>query len=82
MNVGYPSSGGVWVFASRKGEALPEEWAKIVMAFTMDERCAALEEMGGTFYAVGDECSDIARSLEDGVKIGRRWEERMKEIDE
>lgn len=81
VEVGYPSTGGVWVFALRSGERLPENWAKVVMAFTMDERCAALEEMGATFYAVVGDCEDMAKSLEDGVEVGRRWEERMRGID-
>ena len=52
------------------------------MAFTMDERCAILEEMRAKFYTLVDFCPNIAKSLEDGVTIGRRWEERMEEIDE
>ena len=32
----------------------------------MDERCAVLKEMGGTFYALVEDCPDIAKSLEDG----------------
>ena len=66
----------------RNDESLPVDWARTMMAFTMDERCAMLEDVGATFYAVVDDCPDIAKSLEDGVAIGRMWEERMKEIDE
>ena len=81
LYIGYPSTGGVWVLAVRKDGFLPMDWARVEMAFTMDERCAMLEAVGATFYAVVDDCSDIAKSLEDGVAIGRMWEERMKEID-
>ena len=66
----------------RKDESLPVDWARVEMAFKMDERCAMLEHVGATFYVVVDDCPEIAKSLEDGVAIGRRWEERMKEIDE
>ncbi|KAK3176386.1 hypothetical protein OEA41_007709 [Lepraria neglecta] len=80
--VGYPSTGGVWVLKVPSGEFEPDDFGKVVMVFTMDEHCAALEEMGATFYAIVDECPDVAKSLKDDVAIGKRWKERMKETDE
>ena len=65
FHVGNPSTGGVWVLKVPSGEFEPDDFGKVVMAFTMDERCATLEEMGATFYANVDECSDVAKSLKD-----------------
>jgi hypothetical protein len=81
LNVGYPATGGVWVLKTQSGDYEPHDFAKVIMAFTMDERCAALEEMGATFYPNVDDCPDIAKSLEDGIAIGKQWEERMKAND-
>ena len=81
LDVGYPSTGGVWVFKIKSGESLPNGFGKVELAFTMDERSAALEKMGATFYGNVDECGDIAKSLEDGKRIGQWWEEKMKGID-
>jgi hypothetical protein len=78
LHAGYPSTGGIWVLKVLSGDSGPDDFAKIIMAFTMDERCAVLKEMGATFYPNVDDCPDIAKSLEDGVAIGKRWEERMK----
>lgn len=82
LHVGYPLSGGVWVLKLLNGEELPDEYAKVEMAFTMDERCEGLEAVGATFYADVGEYEGIAKSLEHGIAIGKRWEERMKVIDE
>ena len=81
LHVRYPSAGGVWVLKVASGEFEPEDFAKVIMTFKMGERCAVLEEMGAVFYADARECSDVAKSLEDGVAIGKGWEERMKAID-
>jgi hypothetical protein len=80
LNVGYPVTGGVWVL-KQSGEYEQHDFAKVIMAFTMDERCAVLEKMGATFYPNVDDCPDIAKSLEDGIAIGKQWEERMKAND-
>ena len=44
LHVGYPSTGGVWVLKLLNGQDLPDEFAKVQMAFTMDERCDALKQ--------------------------------------
>lgn len=55
LHVGYSSSGGAWVLKSSNqyfplpGDA-PRDWSKASMAFTMDERCAALKSLGAIFY--------------------------------
>ena len=33
----------------------------------MDERCAALKDMGATIHTLVYDCPDIAKCLEDGV---------------
>ena len=63
------------------GESLPEEWAQVQMAFTMDDRCRALVDIGAIFYADVRECEDISKSLEDGAAIGRLSEGRLRQID-
>jgi hypothetical protein len=77
LNVVYPATGGVWVLKIQSGDYEPHDFAKVIMAFTMDERCAALEEMGATFYPNVDGCPDIAKPLEDGIAIGKQWEEHI-----
>ena len=80
--MGYPSlGGGVFVYKRLSGEELPHEFAKVEMAFTMDERCYALADLDATFNANVKECEEIPKSLEDGIGIGRYWERRMGEID-
>ena len=41
-----------------------------------------LRRFGATFYVNADDYPDTANSLEDGIAIGKRWEERMRTIDE
>ncbi|KAL8842263.1 MAG: hypothetical protein Q9170_000589 [Blastenia crenularia] len=82
LQVGYPGSGGVWVLKQLHSEELPDEFAKVEMAFTMDERCVALEAVGAKFYANISDCTDIPASLEDGITIGKYWEAMLKAIDE
>lgn len=79
--VGYPSTGGLWLLKVPNGEFGPDEFGRVVLAFTMDERCAALKHLGATFYPTVDACPDIAKSLEDGIAIGKRYEELMKQMD-
>ena len=73
LNVIYPFTGRIWVLTVRSGESGPADWARVRMAFTMDERCAILEEMRAKLYTLVDIFQDIAKSLEDGAAIGRRW---------
>ena len=81
LHVGYPSSGGVFILKQLSGEWLLDGYAPVEMAFTMDERCNALAAVGAKFYSDVEECEEIPKSLEDGIMIGKYWEERMKEID-
>jgi hypothetical protein len=63
-------------------EERPEDWAKIVMAFTMDERCAVLERFGATFYSNVEECADVPKSLAEGIEIGRQCECLLKKMED
>ena len=80
LYVGYPSTGGVWVLKRYSMESEYEEQAKAIMAFTMDERCAVLKEFGAQFYASVEDCPDIPKSLEEGIAVGKRYEEVMNKI--
>ncbi|KAI9861626.1 MAG: hypothetical protein M1813_005236 [Trichoglossum hirsutum] len=98
VNVGYPSSGkGVWVFKfsadkqtwgeedDRKPylERRPDDWeGRIKMALTMDERCEILEAFGATFYEKVEDCEDIAKTLQEGIQEGKRYEEWLKKMDD
>jgi len=96
VNVGYPSSGkGMWVFKfsadkrtwdeedERKPylERKPEDWeGRIGMVLTMDERCEVLKDFGATFYEKVEDCEDIAKTLEEGIRKGKRYEELLKKM--
>ena len=81
LYVGYSSSGGRWVLKVSNDEYSPDHFARVVMAFTMDERCTALEELGATFYANVEDCPDIAKSLGDDIAIAKRYEKLMEQMD-
>jgi len=96
VNVGYPSSGkGVWVFKfsadeqtwdkreERKPylERKPDDWnGRIGMALTMDERCEIMKDFGATFYEKVEDCEDIAKTLQEGIEEGKRYEELLKKM--
>jgi hypothetical protein len=88
--VGYPSTGGVWTLKTADNrirlpddaEERPKDWAKVVMASTMDERCAVLERFGATFYADVEECPDVPKSLEGGIEMGRQYEALLKRMED
>lgn len=98
VNVGYPSLGkAVWVFRfsadkrfwdeedERKPylEREPDDWEeKIRMALTMDERCEVLKSFGATFYEKVEDCEDIAKTLQEGIRKGRRYEELLKKMED
>lgn len=98
VKVGYPSSGeGVWVVkfsADRRTfdpqdernpylERVPDDWyRRISMVLTMDERCEALKDFGATFYEKVEDCEDIAKTLQEGVLEGKRYEELLKKMED
>ena len=58
LHFGYPSVGGAQVLKVLSGELEPGEFAKVIMAFTMDECCTALEEVWGHLLC---ECRRLSR---------------------
>ena len=56
-------------------ERKPDDWeGKIKMTLTMDERCEVLKDFGATFYEKVEDCEDIAKTLQDGIRKGKRYE--------
>lgn len=49
----------------------PDGWAKINMAWTIDERCEASKKFRATFYKQKEGCPAIPKSLMEGVEAGR-----------
>jgi hypothetical protein len=100
VQVGYPSSGGMWVlkfladsdawydedeYNDYRKPSLPKkpyEWeASMSFVLTMDERCDVLKGFGARFYQ-SEDCEDVPRTLEEGVKMGRRYEELLKKMED
>jgi len=58
IHIGYLETGGIWILRTADDrvrlpsdpEEKPKDWGKLVMAFTMGERCAVLERYRATFY--------------------------------
>lgn len=95
VNVGYPSTGGVWVLRHSAdtqswtaGEwrkpylpHIPHDLAKpIDKASIMDERCEVLKSFGATFYEYPGDCSYITKTLEDAYEKGKYYEELMERM--
>ena len=56
---GWPAGGGVWIL-SEDGEIAGKKHAGMLFnAYTMDERCNIIEQLGGTFYANPKDCPDL-----------------------
>jgi hypothetical protein len=98
VQVGYPSSGGVWVLKFSqdkltfdKGDPRvpylpqrPKNFERVQMALTMDERCEVLKSLSATLYEKVDDCKDIPKTLEGGIKRAERYKrllERMEDDD-
>jgi hypothetical protein len=62
-------------------ETKPDDWeGKIGMTLTMDERCEVLREFGVTFYEKVEDCEDIVKTLQEGIRKGKRYEELLKKM--
>ncbi|KAL1961787.1 hypothetical protein VTN77DRAFT_1037 [Rasamsonia byssochlamydoides] len=57
--IGWPPGGGVWVLKTTYFDAIKKGVSRIKNAFNMEERCRAIEQLGGTFYADPKECPDL-----------------------
>jgi hypothetical protein len=56
----------------------PLAWeSSMSYVLTMDERREVLKSFGASFYR-SEDCEDVPRTLEEGVKKGRRYKELLK----
>ncbi|RYP60207.1 hypothetical protein DL769_008231 [Monosporascus sp. CRB-8-3] len=56
----WPQGGaGVWVITMRVGEAAEKGLARVWNALSMDERCEAVEKLGGKIYHDPADCPDL-----------------------
>lgn len=89
-HVGYSITGGVWVLKTADDriripgdpEECPENWEKIVMAISMDERSAILEEFGAKLYEEVQLCPDIPKTLEEGIAEGQKYAELLTKMED
>ena len=56
---GWPTTGGVWVLSTTKGEAAEKEVGVLFRAYSMDERCEVIEQLGGIFYSNPKNCPHL-----------------------
>jgi hypothetical protein len=85
--VGYLSSVGLVVMdifvgkiSTRLEEDTPkesEDWAKLGLCHTADERCDVLLDFGATLYTAMKHYDRIPRTLEEGMAEGRRYADLM-----
>ncbi|KAH6694155.1 hypothetical protein F5X68DRAFT_200372 [Plectosphaerella plurivora] len=68
FEVGYPTSGGVWVLDTNQGWDWPKG-VKLRNALTMDERCEVLKGFGGVFCENPAACPELARLMGDPVGL-------------
>jgi hypothetical protein len=59
VKVGYPATGGVWVLKMTMEETVGKGVGIIHNALNMEERCMAIEKLGGLFYPDPKECADL-----------------------
>ncbi|CZR66054.1 uncharacterized protein PAC_15955 [Phialocephala subalpina] len=57
--IGYPSSGGMWLLKRKDLGEQDERLAMLRVCFTMDERCWVLKRLGAKFYRSIEECRKI-----------------------
>lgn len=56
IQVGWPESGGVWVLHTTEGGASEKGAGMVHNAYNMEERCKAIERLGGVFYTNPQDC--------------------------
>jgi hypothetical protein len=56
---GWPAGGGVWVLREDAERAGEKDAGMLFNAYTMEERCAIIEQLGGTFYADPKDCPHL-----------------------
>jgi hypothetical protein len=56
--LGWPESGGVWVLKVNQSDAARKGVGRIKNAFTIEEHCSVIEQLGGKFHSNPKDCSD------------------------
>ncbi|KAL2017346.1 hypothetical protein VTK56DRAFT_2269 [Thermocarpiscus australiensis] len=59
LRTGWPATGGVWVLCLTEDEAVQKNAGMIFNAYSMEERCQVIEQLGGTFYANPEDCPEL-----------------------
>ncbi|QPC78102.1 hypothetical protein HYE68_008854 [Fusarium pseudograminearum] len=57
--VGWPAGGGVWTININISQSAQKGLGRIDNAFTMEELCKMIEQLGGTFYADPKDCPHL-----------------------
>jgi hypothetical protein len=65
MYVEWPSGGGVWVIKTTFEDAGDRGLGRIGNAYSMDERCEIMKDLGGTFYAEPKKCPHLNLARDD-----------------
>lgn len=90
IEVCYPFSRGLLVLRTWAGNSqyldglpgvppeTPDDWSRLALCASMEERCDVLRESGAVYYETADECPDIAESLGEGVAQGKEYERLLK----
>ncbi|KFY98508.1 hypothetical protein V500_01651 [Pseudogymnoascus sp. VKM F-4518 (FW-2643)] len=59
LKVGWPAGGGVWVLKTTLEGAGEKGAGMIQNAYSMEERCRVIKQIGGIFYANAKKCPDL-----------------------
>lgn len=59
LATGWPAGGGVWVLSEDEEVAGGKHAGMLFNAYTMEERCKIIEQLGGTLYANPKDCPDL-----------------------
>ena len=57
--IGWPEGGGVWYLKMEYGDAVEKGLSMAKNAFSMEERCEFLEQMGAKYYADPADCIEL-----------------------
>jgi hypothetical protein len=60
----------------------PNDWSRLALCRTMEERCDVLRDFGAVEYTSAEECPDVPESIAHGIVTGRRYEELMNKMDD
>ena len=59
LYIGWQQSGGVWALSLTRWESAKQGVGRIENAFTMEERCGLIKELGGAFYKDPVDCPHL-----------------------